>query len=123
MSLFFQVEMTQEQGTTSAGFQCMDGDLVLCSRHWTSAEDGSAGDCFFVVGAGRSFRCEPTDGAGTVNVIGAHAAQLNTTAVATGAKAKVRGRRCVSVVSHGACRAQLLNSWRKRVLLLYVHVL
>ena len=52
VALFFQVEMGDK--ATEAGFTCTDGSsaLVLCSRKWTSVEDGSAGDCFFIVGAG-----------------------------------------------------------------------
>jgi hypothetical protein len=88
--LLLQVEMSQQPSTSTAGFVCKDGDLVLCARHWTAAEDGSAGDCFFVLGAGRTMQCQPEDGHGVVNFIGADAAQLKATAVAKGAQPKVR---------------------------------
>jgi hypothetical protein len=50
-----QVEM--KPGETSAAFACADGEVVLCSRQWSDKQSGSAGDCFFVLGAGREMRC------------------------------------------------------------------
>jgi hypothetical protein len=54
-SVHMQVEM--KSGETSAAFACADGEVVLCSRQWSDKQSGSAGDCFFVLGAGREMRC------------------------------------------------------------------
>lgn len=50
-----QIEL--KQGQTTAGFKCTDGSAVVCARHWSASQSGSAGDCFFFLGAGRSLQC------------------------------------------------------------------
>jgi len=69
VTLFFQVE----DPSGSASFECKTDEMVHCSRGWAVAEQGSAGTCFFLLGAGETFDCS---GSGTVNVIGAHGLQL-----------------------------------------------
>lgn len=69
VTLFFQVE----DASGSASFECKTGDMVHCSRGWAVAEQGSAGTCFFLLGAGETFDCS---GSGTVNMIGAHGLAL-----------------------------------------------
>eukprot|EP01065_Artemidia_motanka_P047909 TRINITY_DN75_c0_g1_i2.p1 TRINITY_DN75_c0_g1~~TRINITY_DN75_c0_g1_i2.p1 ORF type:complete len:760 (+),score=179.49 TRINITY_DN75_c0_g1_i2:91-2370(+) len=78
VSLFFQFEPAQ--GESSANFRCSGDGLTYCSRSWSAEASGSAGDCFFVLGAGRSFSCS---GQGTVHVIGAHASKMSSAAVAS----------------------------------------
>eukprot|EP01064_Diplonema_japonicum_P037856 TRINITY_DN8_c0_g1_i10.p1 TRINITY_DN8_c0_g1~~TRINITY_DN8_c0_g1_i10.p1 ORF type:complete len:778 (+),score=266.13 TRINITY_DN8_c0_g1_i10:57-2390(+) len=76
VSLFFQVELTS--GESEGGFTCSNGNMVYCNRKWSSSDSGSAGDCFFVLPAGASFDCTVQ---GTVNFIGAHAAQMSASLV------------------------------------------
>jgi len=52
VSLFFQVE-----DQAGASFACTDGTVTYCARSWTGAESGAAGDCFFILAAGETFRC------------------------------------------------------------------
>ena len=77
ITFFFQTESVTAAG---GGFTCTDTatGVPLCARQWTTAEQGSAGTCFFLLRAGASYSCS---GTGTVNVIGAHAVALNGTVV------------------------------------------
>ena len=76
ISLFFQYE--PPQGRTPGSFECKGDGLTYCARSWQGEASGTAGDCFFVLGAGRSFQCQAT---GTTNVIGAHYSPLATNIV------------------------------------------
>ena len=76
VSLFFQYE--PPQGRTPGSFECKGDGLTYCARSWQGEASGTAGDCFFVLGAGRSFQCQAT---GTTNVIGAHYSPLATNIV------------------------------------------
>jgi len=69
VTLFFQVE----DPSGSASLECKTGDMVHCRRGWAASEQGSAGSCFFLLGAGESFDCS---GSGTVNTIGSHGLAL-----------------------------------------------
>eukprot|EP01062_Namystynia_karyoxenos_P021880 TRINITY_DN1834_c0_g1_i4.p1 TRINITY_DN1834_c0_g1~~TRINITY_DN1834_c0_g1_i4.p1 ORF type:complete len:779 (+),score=183.03 TRINITY_DN1834_c0_g1_i4:80-2416(+) len=81
VSLFFQFEPAQ--GESSATFSCTGDGLTYCARSWQAEASGSAGDCWFVLGAGRSFSCS---GQGTVNVLGAHAMPMTVAAVSSSAQ-------------------------------------
>ena len=84
VTLFFQFEPSTD--TKKASLLCKSGELTLCSRSWGAAASGSAGDCYFFLGAGQTMKCE---GSGRdVNVIGAHGAPLAVDAIAKGAVAK-----------------------------------
>eukprot|EP01065_Artemidia_motanka_P047908 TRINITY_DN75_c0_g1_i1.p1 TRINITY_DN75_c0_g1~~TRINITY_DN75_c0_g1_i1.p1 ORF type:complete len:781 (+),score=268.95 TRINITY_DN75_c0_g1_i1:86-2428(+) len=78
VSFFFQFE--PRQGETSGSFECTGDGMTYCSRSWQAEASGSAGDCFFLLGAGRSFSCS---GQGTVNVLGAHAAPMTSSVLAS----------------------------------------
>lgn len=73
VSLFFQWEPSSSS-VTKGSFSCTDGAMVLCSRQYSAAESGSAGDCFFLLGAGHTLKCKGEGSA--VNVIGAHGSPL-----------------------------------------------
>lgn len=70
VSLFFQVE-----DQSGAGFSCADGAVTYCARSWSSAESGSAGDCYFILEAGDSFKCSGR-GTGSLVVLVSVVAQL-----------------------------------------------
>eukprot|EP00756_Hemistasia_phaeocysticola_P035960 Hpha_TRINITY_DN16613_c3_g1::TRINITY_DN16613_c3_g1_i2::g.181274::m.181274 len=78
VSLFFQYEPAKSE---SGSFKCTGDGMTYCSRSWTGEASGSAGDCWFVLGAGRSFSCS---GDGNVNLIGSHAATMATAVVGSG---------------------------------------
>ena len=85
VSLFFQYEPTQ--GSTQAGsFSCTGDGVTYCARTWPSSAESSAGDCFFVLGAGRQFQCQ-SQGSNT-NLIQAAAADMTTTIVKQGSSSE-----------------------------------
>ena len=83
ISLFFQYEPAQ--GEAAGSFQCHGDGLTYCARSWQPEAIGTAGDCFFVLGAGRSFQCQAT---GTTTVIGAHHSPLSTNIVVPSAPSR-----------------------------------
>eukprot|EP01084_Bolivina_argentea_P068489 124674_1 len=60
-----------------------NGTLVYCSRGWDMEQEGSAGDCYFILPKGESFDCH---GKGTTSIIGAHAVKLGGSYFAAGSK-------------------------------------
>ena len=86
VSLFFQYEPSGSEA--SGGFSCVGEEMVYCERGWMAEASGSAGDCFFMLGSGRSFSCS---GNGTVNLIGAHAAATTAKSIASGEGGKQLG--------------------------------
>eukprot|EP01065_Artemidia_motanka_P023542 TRINITY_DN2817_c0_g1_i1.p1 TRINITY_DN2817_c0_g1~~TRINITY_DN2817_c0_g1_i1.p1 ORF type:complete len:787 (+),score=161.39 TRINITY_DN2817_c0_g1_i1:52-2361(+) len=77
ISMFFQFEPAQ--GEASGHISCTGDGVTYCSRSWQAEATGSAGQCWFILGAGRSFTC---GGQGTVNVLGAHWAPISGTVIA-----------------------------------------
>ena len=84
VSLFFQYE--PPQGSTQAGSVSCTGDgVTYCARSWESTAGFSAGDCFFVLGAGRQFQCQSQ---GNIKLIQADAADMATTIVKQGSSSE-----------------------------------
>jgi hypothetical protein len=70
ISFFFQAD---ESAKGRASFSCKEAGAEHYKRSWSEPEWGSAGACFFILGAGSKYSCS---GQGVVNIIGAHSVAL-----------------------------------------------